>query len=93
LAAAPNPATTPPSGTLCLASAAVTGGSLPQAAQVASPCAAGQLPIYLSNSSKIVNRSGGALSLADLRAGDTLQVTASLGNGKLLASLVVDMSR
>jgi hypothetical protein len=93
LAAAPSPAV-PPAGTLCLANAAVTGVSLPQAlVPAAGPCAAGQLPVYLTSSTKITSRSGGAVSLADLKANDTLRVTATLDNGKLLASLVVDMSR
>jgi hypothetical protein len=89
LAASPNVA----AGSLCLGNAAVTGGSLPRAqAQIASPCAAGQLPIYVTTSTKIQDRSAGAASMAELRVGDTLQVTASLIKGRLTASMVKDLS-
>jgi hypothetical protein len=89
LAAAPNVAV----GSLCLGAAAVTGGSLTRAqAQIASPCAAGQLPIYVTTSTKIQDRSAGTASMAELRVGDTLQVTASLIKSRLMASMVKDLS-
>jgi hypothetical protein len=94
LVAPQSPATMPPSGNLCLANAAIASAALPQALMPeARPCAAGQLPIYLRGSTKIISQAGGAIPLADLKANDTLQVTATLDNGKLMASLVTDMSR
>jgi hypothetical protein len=93
LALAPSPATTPPSGVLCLANSSVTSANTPQIhALTVSPCPSGDLPVYLNGNTALQDHNGAAIVMLQLRAGDTLKVAGTLANGQVTASLVQDAS-
>jgi hypothetical protein len=90
LAAAPSQLTAPV--ILCLQNAHVTNSRNSYRIQAASPCAFGQLPVYVTTSTSIHARYGGRISLDLLRAGDTLQVEGTIANAQLIASTITNLS-
>lgn len=94
LALAPSQPTAPPSGVLCLASTQIAGVVVPRAQTLTvATCASGQTPLFLNATTRITNADGGAVTMADLKQGDSLTATASLpASGQLIASAVRDLS-
>jgi hypothetical protein len=93
LAAAPNPVTVPPSGILCLSNAQVISSAITPRIATVSPCPVGQLPVYLSSSTQILDASGAGATMALLQAGDMLRVSGTLANAQFTAAIVHDGSR
>jgi hypothetical protein len=82
-----------PSGALCLANASVIGSAAQPRLAIVGICASGQLPVYLTGNTSIVNNLGQGLGLGSLQGGDTLHVTGSFSNGLFTASQIVDVSQ
>jgi hypothetical protein len=91
--ATPLPASGQTSGPLCVANATVTAiqPALTRA-QLASICG-NNLPVYLTGSTTILDRSGNALPLATLAVGDTVTITGATNLGQFTASQVQDSSQ
>ena len=87
LAANPTQVTAPV--VLCLRVSRVLPNTAPNAATT---CPSGQLAVSIAGSTKIVRRYYGGSGLDQLSQGDSLQVTGTLANGLVTASMVRDLS-
>ena len=90
LASTPNLSSAPV--VLCLKNTQVQNTLIRPNVAVVSPCANGQLPVYVTSATRIVRRYGEPSALDELRPGDTLRATVSFGNAQFTASLVKDLS-
>jgi hypothetical protein len=86
-------ASIPSPGVLCLAR--MLGIRIPGRAILSRPgflCLSDQFPIFIVSGTQIVNRNGSPVALNTLVVGDFLQVTGSLTNGRITASMIKDMT-
>ena len=90
LASTPNLSSAPV--VLCLKNTQVQNTLIRPNVAVVSPCANGQLPVYVTSATRIVRRYGESSALDELRPGDTLQATGAFVNAQFTASLVKDLS-
>ncbi|MDB5074964.1 MAG: hypothetical protein JWO42_1143, partial [Chloroflexi bacterium] len=90
LAAAPSSASSPT--VLCVLKAHVISNAMTPKLGVTSPCPTGQLPVYLTASTKLVNRDGIVVALNRIDARDSLVVNGTFINMQFTALKVRDLS-
>ena len=90
LTAAPSRLTTPL--LFCLRNAVVISNNYRQRIALTSICPAGQLPVTVTGGTTFVRRYNSPSALDELRAGDTLQVTGTVGNAQFIASRIKNLS-
>jgi hypothetical protein len=86
-------ASMPATNVLCLLNARVTSSSATPHLSTSAPCPAGQLPVYLTSSTRFIGRAGQVITLTELRVGDTLHLGGPILNGLLTATAVHDLTR
>jgi Domain of unknown function (DUF5666) len=90
LAAAPSQLVAP--ATLCVKNASVSAATIRPAISLTSPCQPGQLPVYVTSTTKLTRLYGEGSSLVEFSTDDTVWVTARLINTQLIALTVQDRS-
>ncbi|HXT37852.1 MAG TPA: hypothetical protein VN837_19940 [Chloroflexota bacterium] len=88
LAVAPTQFTAP--ATLCVKVTTVTAQAIRPNVSTVSPCASGLLPVNVAADTKLQRRYNESSSLVEFSQGDELQITGSLINFQLNATLIVD---
>jgi hypothetical protein len=86
-------ASMPATNVLCLLNARVTSSTATPRLSTATPCPAGQLPVYLTSGTRFIGRAGQAFTRTDLRVGDALHLGGPILNGLLTATAVHDLTR
>jgi hypothetical protein len=76
---------------LCVLRARVTQAVTPNVA-VVSPCPAGQLPVYLISTTRVLRNNGSRMPISWLRAGNSVLITGSFINTQFTATVVKDRS-